>query len=860
MRAPGFLMGLVFQRAPSIARKFVLLILLMTMGLGSSSLHAEGTNDVLSWNKLPNLPDKEGFASMFAGVHNGALIVAGGANFPGKRPWEGGTKIWYDTVFALEKPDGEWKTIGKLPRPLGYGVSITTEEGIICIGGSDAGGHHAEVFRLEYVNGSLKTTTLPPLPKPCANTSGALLKNTVYVAGGIETPTATQALNTLWALDLTKIDTGWKELEPMPVGRMLATAGVQEGSFFVFSGAGLKADAEGKPAREWLRDAYRYTPGKGWKRIADLPRVSVAAPSPAPALGQSHLLVMGGDDGAQVSVAPTEHKGFPRDILAYHTVTDTWTTRGEVPFSKVTVPVVEWEGKFIVISGEKQPGIRSPEVWSGEVVRKKKSFSWLNYVTLGLYPIIMLVVSWSVGRKKTSDEFFRGGQKIPWWAVGLSIYATMLSSLTFMAIPAKAYTTDWTFFLANMAVPLLAPLVIAIYLPFFRKLNITSAYEYLEKRFNLAARWFGSASFIVMQLGRTAIVLYLPALALSTVSSFDMRTCILIMGIICILMTFEGGLESVVWTDVVQTVILLLGALVTLVVACMHIPGGAAKIWEVATTDDKLFGPLQWTTDLTIGTAWVILIGNLFSNLIPYTATQDVVQRYVSTKDEKQAARSIWTNALMVVPSTALFFAVGTALYAFYRLNPDRLDPALKNDAIFPLFIVSELPAGLGGLVVAGIFAAAQPTSSLNSIATAWVTDFQARLNPDMNDASRLKVAKWVTVLSGIAGTAIALLMTRYEIASLWDAFLGMLGLTGGALAGLFALGIFTTRAHGVGAMIGAISSVVVLYYVQRHTALHFFTYGAIGILTSFCVGWLASVVIPAERKPLEGLTRKTAG
>lgn len=339
-----------------------------TLTGSSSSLHADGTNDVLAWSKLANLPDKEGFASMFAGVHNGVLIVAGGANFPEKRPWEGGTKIWYDTVYALEKPEGEWKTIGKLPRPLGYGVTISTKEGIICIGGSDAGGHHAEVFRLEYVNGALKTTSLPSLPKPCANMSGALLKSTIYVAGGIETPTATQALNTLWALDLTKIEAGWKELEPLPgPGRMLATAGVQEGSFFLFSGAGLKADAEGKPAREWLRDAYRYTPGKGWKRIGNLPRVSVAAPSPAPALGRSHLLVMGGDDGAQVGVAPTEHKGFPRDVLAYHTITDTWTTRGEVPFSKVTVPVVEWEGRFFVISGEEQPGIRSPEVWSAVI-------------------------------------------------------------------------------------------------------------------------------------------------------------------------------------------------------------------------------------------------------------------------------------------------------------------------------------------------------------------------------------------------------------------------------------------------------------------------------------------------------------
>jgi Na+/proline symporter len=209
----------------------------------------------------------------------------------------------------------------------------------------------------------------------------------------------------------------------------------------------------------------------------------------------------------------------------------------------------------------------------------------------------------------------------------------------------------------------------------------------------------------------------------------------------------------------------------------------------------------------------------------------------------------------MVIPSTMLFFAVGTALYAFYKLNPGNLDPTLQNDAVFPQFIVNELPAGLGGLVVAGIFAAAQPTSSLNSIATAWVNDFHARLRPTMSDASRLRVAKVVTIASGLLGTAIALLMTTFNIASAWDAFLGMLALTGSTLAGLFALGIFSRRAHGRGAVVGAVASVALLAYVQRFSSLHFFTYGTIGFLTCCVVGWAASLLIPAPAKDIAGLT-----
>lgn len=341
----------------------LLLVLLMSLGSLSSTSAADETKP-LRWTKFPSLPDREGFAYMFTGVHQGVLLAAGGANFPDKRPWEGGTKIWYDTIYALEKPDAAWKPIGKLPRPLGYGVSLTTPEGVICLGGSDAKGHRAEVFRLSLDQGKVKFTDLPALPRPCANMSGAMIGSIVYITGGIDSPAATKALNTFWALDLKNLKAGWRELEPWPgPARMLATTGALDGSLYLFSGTALKADVEGKPAREWLRDAYRYTLGKGWKRLADLPHVSVAAPTPAPALANNQLLVLGGDDGAQINVSPADHKGFPRDILAYDTKADKWTVAGHLPFSQVTVPVTEWHDQFIIVSGEQKPGIRSPEVW-----------------------------------------------------------------------------------------------------------------------------------------------------------------------------------------------------------------------------------------------------------------------------------------------------------------------------------------------------------------------------------------------------------------------------------------------------------------------------------------------------------------
>lgn len=323
----------------------------------------------IRWSRLPPIPDREGFAYPFAGVASGALVVAGGANFPDKKPWEGGAKRWYDTVFVLEHASRTWKIAGKLPRPIGYGVSITTADGILCLGGSDADRHYSDCFKMQWHDGEIQFTQLPKLPKPCANSCGALINNVVYVAGGIEKPDATQALHAFWSLDLANLAAGWRELDSWPGSqRMLATAGAVGDSFYLFSGTALAADNDGKPIRRWLRDAFRYTPSRGWSKIADLPRVAVAAPTPAPQLTGSQLLVIGGDDGSQINTPPPDHRGFPRDILAYDAPSDSWTTLGTVHFSLVTTPAILWDSQIIIPGGEARPGVRSPEVYAGKIL------------------------------------------------------------------------------------------------------------------------------------------------------------------------------------------------------------------------------------------------------------------------------------------------------------------------------------------------------------------------------------------------------------------------------------------------------------------------------------------------------------
>jgi len=493
----------------------------------------------------------------------------------------------------------------------------------------------------------------------------------------------------------------------------------------------------------------------------------------------------------------------------------------------------------------------------GQASRAKARFGTGNYLVLAAYLLTLVGMGLYFSRReKTTADFFLAGRRIPWWAAGVSIFGTQLSAITFMAIPAKTYATDWVYFLANMCIVAVAPLVVLVYLPFYRRLEVTTAYEYLQKRFNLAVRLFGSAAYILLQLGRMGIIIYLPAIALATATGIDIYLCIVLMGALCTFYTVLGGIEAVIWSDVLQVVVLLGGAMLSLFIIASRIDRGFAGVISTATQHDK-FHMFNWTWDYTTAAVWVVVLGNLLNQLIPYTADQTVVQRYLTTKDAKQAARSIWTNAILTIPASLIFFGLGTALFVFYNAHPAQLDSDLEADAIFPFFIVQQLPAGVSGLLIAGVFAAAMSSldSSLNSVATAIVTDFYRPFAPASPDPVRLKLARVLTIVLGTVATAVGLAMATFDIKSLWDLFNRILGLFGGSLAGLFALGIFTRRAHGRGALVGAIVSAAVLFCVVWFTRVHLFLYGAIGITVCFAVGYLASRLTAAAPENTKGLT-----
>lgn len=318
----------------------------------------------LRFSHLPSIPDTIGYAGSFAGVVNGTLIVAGGANFPdGGLPWKGAKKVWSKRVFALERGDEKWEEVGFLPKPLGYGVSVTWGKHMIIAGGGNERSHTDEVWLLHYENKKISFSELPKMPKPIANATGVVLKETLYIMGGISSPSSTATENNFWALNIADPSGGWKVLETWPgPSRMLAVAGVHGENLFLFSGAALE---EGK--RTYLSDAYVYHIKKGWSQVASVPQAIVAAPSPAFSLPKG-LLVFGGDDGTAGDIRdPAKHPGFSKNIFFYDVQKNCWTKEGALPdFPSVTVPLVCWQNKVVMPGGEIKPAIRTTRVLAVE--------------------------------------------------------------------------------------------------------------------------------------------------------------------------------------------------------------------------------------------------------------------------------------------------------------------------------------------------------------------------------------------------------------------------------------------------------------------------------------------------------------
>jgi solute:Na+ symporter, SSS family len=393
--------------------------------------------------------------------------------------------------------------------------------------------------------------------------------------------------------------------------------------------------------------------------------------------------------------------------------------------------------------------------------------------------------------------------------------------------------------------------------PLLRRLDLMSVFSYLESRFHPAIRMLSSALCILVQLGsRMSVILYLPSLAIATITGIDVVWSILMMGGFTIVYTALGGMKAVVWTDIVQLVVKMGGALFAIGFMVYGLNGGWQEFIDVASADHKT-KLLDFSFDLTKATVWGFIFLVLFDVVLTFPKDQVLMQRTLSTKNEKDAGRSIWIFALITIPGGVIFYTIGTALYVFYKAHPERMNPLLSIDATFPLFIAAELPMGITGLIVAGIFAAAMATLSsiINSVSTLASVDFYEKLVKSPTQKKSVLFAEAMTVAAGLVGMGIALLLTRYDIHSLFDVSIELAGLLGGGFAGAYTLGMFTRRANSPGVAIGIGSAIVLTTLAWSVNLVHPYFYLAISILLCIVIGYVASLFFPAPTRSLVGLT-----
>ncbi len=417
---------------------------------------------------------------------------------------------------------------------------------------------------------------------------------------------------------------------------------------------------------------------------------------------------------------------------------------------------------------------------------------------------------WFYRRNRESEHFMSAGRSLPGWAVGLSIFGSYVSSISFLANPGKAYAENWSAFVFAISLPLAAWVAVRWFVPFYRTAGDLSAYHHLERRFGAWARLYAVLCYILTQVTRLGTILYLLALALVPLTGWDIRAIILVAGLVIVVYPLLGGTEAVVWTGVVQAVVLVGGALAALAVILLKIPGGAGPALADAAAQGK-FSLGSFDGDLTRATFWVVLIYGLVINLQNFGVDQSYVQRYITARTDGAASRSVWLGALLYLPVGAAFFFIGTALHAFYSAQPDLLPAGLKADGVFPHFISTQLPPGLAGLVVAGLCAAAMD-SNLNCMSTLFLNDvYRRHLRPDAGEREAMRVLHYSTLGFGVICVAAALAMI--SIKSALDAWWELAGIFGGGMLGLFLLGRFLPRADGRAGLVGVSAGILVILW-----------------------------------------------
>ncbi|WP_069096457.1 sodium:solute symporter family transporter [Mesomycoplasma ovipneumoniae] len=452
----------------------------------------------------------------------------------------------------------------------------------------------------------------------------------------------------------------------------------------------------------------------------------------------------------------------------------------------------------------------------------KSSFSTTDWIILAIYMLSMLLLGlffWyqeKNNKQKSTDSYLVAKSiKVPSIVIALSIWATGLSSLTFLGLPGLAFKTGWMWSVGQVAIILISPVLIKWIIPFYRQITANTAYAYLESRYNYLIRALSGGLFAIFHIFRIAIVLYIPALTLSLFVDLDIYLIIGIMAIVVILNTFLGGFKGVLWTDAIQGLVLLLG------IICILIFGLVQTDWSKDGIYQSIFNADQWKISAASGGMFLLFLGKYVETIFSYTASQDIVQRYKTSKFISGTNKTIYINAILTLITIFVFYGVGSMLYSYFKSQGFDVDAknaidqivgrqGAANNQLLSFFIIKVLPTGLSGLIIAAVFAASQSTisSSMNSLVNVIVSDFiqpirKFRKKEPIKDRIMLIISKILITFFGIQGMLVAFLLTYSGQTNLFDLFLAIVGLFGVPIGAVYMLGILTRRTNSFGAVLG---------------------------------------------------------
>lgn len=768
-------------------------------------------------------------------------------------------------VAVLERgTDGVFReTIAESAEAVAFAGADPHSGKIYVAGGIGPAGPTTAVRELAWQGGKLEEKALPNLPSPVVSPGVAVHRSgTRYfltVLGGLRDG---KALAEAWELELGRADAQWRPLPDLPMGpRVAPLARETHNEVVVAGGYVLEADGRMVPSGDTWGFARVARDGQvkpGWQKRQPMP--SPVADAAYAKTGQAHMLFLGGNRATGTLEAFLAGK-MPVEavdgVWAFHSPTDTWVEVAKLARPAFGGTTAQWGEDACLWAGGRLANGESVPVTEFRFPQSTKTVLFADWVVIVAYFLITALIGFWFSRKQTSaDEFALGSRKVKWWAAAISSTATGVSTISFMAIPALIACTSLVH--TFPAVFIIPGTLIGAFLtyPMLRRLNVTSAFEYLDRRFGKILRLFGSFNGIIIQMfGRIGVVVMLPALAISSMTGINPFYSVLAMGILTTLYSAAGGFEAVVWTDVFQGLLMIVGFLLIGLLALANVPGGLPEVWRLGSEAEK-FRLMITETDLTLPMIWYSLLGAILG-FMTFASDQATAQRVLATPmaDVRKFAYLTGFNAVLVAFVAG---AVGIFLFAFYKTSPEYLSPVMKNDQMVPLFIVNKVPWGISGLLLATLFAASMSTisSSVNSCSVLVAEDFYKRFRPQAGSTELMRVMQVTTLVAGAIGTAIAVWLLSAPLPTLWETMMRIMALLGGGFGGVFILGMMTRRANQNGAIVGVVTAFFVAYFLQTtEVPIHYAGLGSLITLSCVVVGYLASLVLPGPQKDLTGLT-----